>query len=49
MAFKQKGYPMHKGTASHREASAAFQKTTTMVGGQAEQNTSRGRGQEDES
>tara|TARA_R110002012_G_scaffold69130_1_gene179074 strand:+ start:606 stop:1334 length:729 start_codon:yes stop_codon:yes gene_type:complete len=36
MAFKQKGYPMHKGTASHREASAVFQKTTTMVGGQAD-------------
>ena len=36
MAFKQKGYPMHEGTASHREASAAFQKTTTMVGGQAD-------------
>ena len=36
MAFKQKGYPMHEGTASHREASSAFQKTTTMVDGQAE-------------
>ena len=28
MAFKMKGYPMQKGTAAHREASAAFQKAT---------------------
>jgi len=27
MAFKQKGYPMHKGTASHTGATAAWKKT----------------------
>ena len=32
MAFKMKGYPMQKGTASHREASAAFQKATYQSG-----------------
>ena len=32
MAFKMKGYPMQKGTASHKEASAAFQKATYQGG-----------------
>ena len=32
MAFKMKGYPMQKGTASHKEASSAFQKATYQGG-----------------